>query len=290
MTTTVFRLDGNVGRLAADSRVSLPDKYGIVKKAFDLPNYHKVVNLGNAIYGFAGTNIFYGEFLRNYDIAVSDPHFLLDALVLKAKQVRAQFGMLKYDGELRQFCYSPPTNGQFEINLNSNSKTLSVAHYAIGSGKNSKSYKKFRLNRNAQLPIFKIISANNAAIKKKGLAPISAKLIKSELNADEGRMLSLACNENGGDVFTGGQVRIVEINKSKFTSKEDALQQADILRELDEIAKESGLVCTSPIYAQKEIETLEAAGVSPISGLNSSSLEKSELFKSISKSIDNALF
>ena len=289
MTTTVFRLDDKVGRIGSDSRVSFIYDSGGVKRVFDSPDYFKIANIDGKLYGFAGANMMFKVFLMHYDYLFSDPDLVLDSLVAIAKENKIQFAMLRFDGELREFAYSPPQQGEFELLLTSKSKPLDTKYYAIGSGKHSKEYRKFRLSRRAQTPIIKIITANKTAIKKIKDVGIAKKIGQEQFSLDESRLLSQACQNHGGDIFTGGEVRIME-NGLSITTADIAKNQVEILDNLDRLAKSEGAVCASPICAEREIENLLKLGVNPLESQDfSAGLNKSEIYKSISNAIKNTL-
>jgi len=275
--------------MGSDSRVSWIDNYGLLAKVADSPDYYKVANINNVLFGFAGTNSMYKVFLQNYEHAVEDSTKLLDTLVAYASLNRIQFSMLRFDGELREFAFSPPdTQGANKIFLDSKSKVLETKMYAIGSGKYSKAYKSKRLNPMVCFPIKRIIGANQVALSKNKFKTVRAKLNGSPLTQDEASTIIQACKKAGGDVFTGGEVRVMESSKN-FTTAERAAEQVEILSELDSQAKSQGLTCASPINAEKEISQLRSLGVEPVRpGGVDPDIQKSELFKSISRSLESA--
>ncbi|GAA6183781.1 hypothetical protein [Aliiglaciecola sp. NS0011-25] len=289
MTTTVFRLDGRTGRIGSDSRVSFVDRYGNVTKVFDSENYFKIAKIDDVLYGFAGANLMYRLFLSNYKNVINNSDSVLDILVDIAKKNKIEFAMLRFNGELREFAHSPPRNGENEIFLTSNSEVLKTQHYAIGSGKNSKCYKKFRLSKAVQTPILKIIGANRKALNKTTIKEIAKKVGKSKFTADESRKIWNECNRLGGDIFTGGEVRIMENETSNMTAA-IAKDQVKILEDLDKTAKSNGVVCASPIYAEMEIQNLNNLGVSAVDpiGINPE-LKKSKIYEEIAAELKSFL-
>lgn len=290
MTTTAFRMDSeSVARMGSDSRVSWIDSYGLVAKVADSQDYYKVANINDVLFGFAGTNSMYRVFLENYGQAVTDSTTLLDTLVAYASLNRIQFSMLRFDGELREFAYSPPdSEGNNKIFLDSKSGVLNTKMYAIGSGKESKAYKSKRLNPMVCFPIKRIIGANSIALSKNKFKEVRAKLNGTPLTQDEARDIYRACRKAGGDIFTGGEVRVMERSKN-ITTAQKAAEQVKILNDLDSQAKSQGLICASPINAEKEISQLKSLGVNPVRpGGIDPEIQKSELFSSISRSLNGA--
>lgn len=280
MTTTVFRLDGKIARMASDSRVSYVDNgSGHVVKVFDSPDYFKVAAINDVLYGFAGANQIYKKFLQLYSYLEADSNGVMDALVHYASKKRIEFAMLRFDGELREFAHSPNQRSGSKILLNSFSKPLKTKHYAIGSGKHSKAYKKYRVNKAVQVPIYKIISANKTALGKIEQS-IAKKVGKQRFTSAESKVIFDACHANGGDIFTGGDVRIME-TKSTNMSAADAAKQVQILEHLDNIADSNGAVCASPIYADIEIANLEKLGVVPVESKKDKQIENSKIYSII---------
>lgn len=291
MTTTAFRMDSQgVARIGSDSRVSWVTGDGMVAKVSDSPDYFKIANINDVLYGFAGTNYIYKIFLQHYDAASNASDMLLDSLVALAKQNKIQFSFLRFDGELREFAYSPPdADGQNEIFLDSKSKPLSTKMYAIGSGKVSKMYRQGKMNPMVCYPIKRIIGANNTALSKKKYEEVRAKLNGTPLSEDEAILVYRACHKAGGDIFTGGEVRVME-RSTKVTTIDDAKKQVQILDQLDAQAKSQGLTCASPINAEKEISQLVSLGVNPVrAGEIDADLQESEIYKSVARSLESCL-
>ena len=288
MTTTAFRIDSkNIARMGSDSRVSWVTNDGYVAKVFDSPHYFKIANIGGALFGFAGANVIYKNFLSSYNDVLKDSNKVLDTLVAVAHYHKVQFTILRYDGELREFANSPPQNGRDEIFLDSGSPALGVKHYAIGSGHGSKMYKKNKINERVCFPIRKIIGANNRVLQKGRFAHIRAKVGKENFTQDESIEIFNACHIAGGDIFTGGEVRVMELAKS-VTTQEVATEQVKHLERFDADAKSQGYVCASPIYAQKEIEQLQRLNIAPVrSGGVDPEIRNSDLFERFSKAVQD---
>ncbi|WP_143872549.1 hypothetical protein [Catenovulum sediminis] len=266
MTTTIFRNDGDEARMASDSRVSLVSN-GLLVKWIDSPDFCKTIVINGVLYGFAGANIAFKWFLSLYDEVLQNADHVLDLVTYKSKLNNIQFNILKYDGELKLFANSPKNDfGQDEIYRLSTDAPLDVKVFAIGSGKNSKMYKAHKTNRNIQLPIFKIKTANERACKQKSLKEAISNILNTGLDAEVSKSIVQACHSKGGDIFTGGEVKMTNLNKNVVMgSKTDALQQVQVMDELDKIARNAGAVCASPIDAAYEIRQLKRLGQSPVS-------------------------
>lgn len=281
MTTTAFRKNKNEACMASDSRTSwIEPKKGYMLKWFDSPDYRKTITIDDVMYGFAGANVIYKLFLMNYTDRDSSLN-VLDLLVELAKRERVQFSILRFDGEaLKLIAYSPEDDfGNPEIYKISGDEPLNTNIYAIGSGKDSKMYKKHRSNEQAQAPVYKIIAANNNGLKKATCKRVMSKISKGHvLTEDESWDLFGACKNKGGDLFTGGKV-----NMSKNASKADIDRQVMIMDQMDKQAKAAGAVCASPINAALEKKNLESLGHSAVSDrkvkIDSSNIELFNLMK-----------
>ena len=282
MTTTTFRIDkNNIARMGSDSRVSWVTNKGLVVRVFDSPSYFKVANINGVLYGFAGTNFIFRKFLESYTDVVLDSNKVLDTLVALAHHNRIQFCLLRYDGELREFANSPAALGEKEIFLDSKSPPLQTKYHAIGSGRGSKMYNKNKTNNHVCLPIRKIIGANVKTLNKKQYAAIKSKIGVSDFTEDEAIAIFHACDRAGGDIFTGGEIRIMEKQRT-VTTQEAAAKQVQILKRIDGEAKSRGVVCASPINAAKEIAQLQNLGVAPVrKGGIDPSIKKSAMYKSM---------
>lgn len=259
MTTTIFRKIKNGAQMASDSRVSWIDKSNnLPTRWFDSKDYLKTITLDGVLYGFAGANVMFKMFMENYKNK-DDSINLLDTLVLFAKQNIVQFFIIRYgDDELKLFAYSPPNpneNDTQEIFRISKDPTIDKEFYAIGSGKHSKQYKKNRLNSSAQFPIRKIIAANLSGFKKAGVLELINKVTKSKLTPKESEQAYFACQNKGGDLFTGG-----EVNMSKNTNKQQLAEQVKIMDDMDKQAKANGAICASPVNAALEVAQLQSLG------------------------------
>jgi hypothetical protein len=218
--------------------------------------------IDDVLYGFAGTNAIFKIFLQMYTIR-EQSEFILDTAVELAKKNRVQFFIIKHDEEngLKLFAYSPGNDNNPEIFRISSDPIIDKNCYAIGSGKHSKEYKKHKLNKNAQMPILKIITANNLGLKKKGMLHLSKGTDSGELTLDESREAYLACHSKGGDLFTGGEISMSTSN----ISKTQIVEQITILDRMDQEAKQAGAVCSSPVNAAREVDHLKSIGQYSIS-------------------------
>lgn len=242
--------------MASDSRVSwVNNSLGIPTRWFDVSDFHKSVTIDGVVYGFAGTNAMFKMFLMMYSDKASS-EFLLDTIVEKARMLSIQFFIMRYDGvKLRLFAYSPKNDQGEEIYRISTNPEINQSYHAIGSGSQSKEYKRNRLNTSAILPIRKIIKANFAGMKKQGMLQLNKKVLQEEISPDESRDAFIACQAKGGDLFTGG-----EVNMSQLNSNTDIKKQINIMNDMDLMAKANNSVCASPINAGLEIEQLNRIG------------------------------
>jgi len=259
LTTTIFRKNNGVALMASDSRVSWVNKItNLPVRWFDSKDYLKTITLDGVLYGFAGTNVMFKMFMQGYKTKEESVHWL-DTLVESAKQNNCEFYMIRYgDSELQLFAYSPPKTNQNnteEIYLISKDPIINKSFFAIGSGKHSKEFKKYRLNSSAQLPIKKIIEANMAGFKKEGVLELLHKVTKSMLTTEESDKAFFACHGSGGDIFTGGVV-----NMSKSANTQQLENQIKIMDDMDSHAKANGAVCASPVNASLEIAQLNKMG------------------------------
>jgi hypothetical protein len=259
LTTIIFRKTKKGAQMASDSRVSWIDKSSnLPNRWFDSKDYLKTITLDGVMYGFAGANVMFKMFMEYYTTKSTSVN-LLDTLVLLAKQNVVQFFIIRYeDDELKLFAYSPPNpdeNYTQEIYRVSKDPNINKDFYAIGSGKHSKEYKKNRLNSSAQFPIRKIIDANLSGLKKAGVLKLVNKVIKSKLTSTESEQAYFACQNKGGDLFTGG-----EVNMSKGANKQQLAKQVKIMDEMDKLAKANGAICASPVNAALEVKQLNSLG------------------------------
>lgn len=269
MTTTIFRKNKSEACIASDSRVTLVDKeQNLPVKWFDSKDFLKNLIIDDVMYGFAGTNVMFKLFLENYG-SIDDSEFVLDTLVELAKQNEVQFFIIRYDGtNLKLFAYSPPHGGAPEIFRISTDPVITKGMFAIGSGKYSKEYKKNRVNKNVQVPIRKIISANQLGLKKARMLHLDTKVMSGAITLDESKRAFIACQKKGGDLFTGGEVKMT--NK---VTRQQMEEQVAILDRMDQQAKAVGAVCASPVDAQSEVKQLRAIGQYAVSP---NSIRKSE--------------
>ncbi|MGR5416072.1 hypothetical protein ACPV4W_05035 [Vibrio diabolicus] len=255
MTTTVFKKNKKEACIASDSRVSWVNDQGLPVKWFDPKDYRKTIMIDDVMYGFAGTNVMYKLFLENYT-SKEDSNFLLDSLVQLGKERQVQFFIMKYcDGELKLFAYSPPNHQNPEIYRISSDPAIGKDTYAIGSGKFSKEYRKNRTSKNAQLPIRRIITANGVGLKKHGMLDLEVKVAANLLSLDESRQAYFACQKRGGDLFTGGEIKM-----SKSATRQEIADQIKLLDQMDAESKANGAVCASPINATLEVKELHSIG------------------------------
>ncbi|MFT6987894.1 MAG: hypothetical protein ACJAT7_003759 [Psychromonas sp.] len=259
LTTTIFRKNISGAYMASDSRVSFVNNTNnLLQKWIDSKDYKKTVTLDGALYGFAGMNVMFKMFMTLHT-GKANSDSLLDALVDFAKQNVFQFFIIRYvDSELKLFAYSPPNpneNNEQEIYRISKDPSIPKDSYAIGSGKHSKKYKRNRLNSNILHPIREIIAANLAGFKKQGMLGLVDNGTINSLTPNESWEAYNICKNNGGDIFTGG-----EVNMSKGANKLELDKQIKIMDAMDKLAKESGSVCASPVNAVLEIEQLNSLG------------------------------
>ena len=190
---------------------------------------------------------------------------ILDTVVEIAKLNKIPFMIIRYDEQgLKMFAYSPPhpERGIPEIYKISKDSIIDTDIYAIGSGKESKMFAKHQKDKQPTVPIYKIISTNKSALTKKKYRA----LVRSV--SDEGKLLSPleskalheACNQKGGDLFTGGVV-----NMCKNATNKEIKDQIALMDQMDATAKAAGAVCASPINALREKRHLEALGQTAVS-------------------------
>lgn len=258
MTTTIFKSDKSGSSIASDSRVTLVDKYtNLPIQWFDNTDFLKSLCIDNVLYGFAGANTMFKQFLINYTTKEESEN-LLDSLVEVACQDKIQFFIMRFDGTLKLFAYSPPdlsNPNSDEIYRVSTDPIIDKSTYAIGSGKYSKEYKKNIMNKNAQVPIRKIISANVVGLKKAGMVELSITDSSGPMTTDVSEKAFFACLQKGGDLFTGGEVRM-----TKHANKEIIDNQISVLDNMDMKAKAVGAVCASPVNASFEVAQLKSLG------------------------------
>lgn len=246
-------------QMASDSRVSWVDKENhLITRWFDSKDYLKTISLDGVLYGFAGVNSFFKTFLENYNTK-GDSVALLDSLVVIAKNMSAEFYILRYDTDLQLFAHSPKAigeNGSEEIFRFSKDPVINKDLYAIGSGARSQKYKANRLNSSAAFPIRKIIDANAKGLKKANVLHLLSKVATDKLTPEESRSAYQACSSTGGDLGTGGEVNMA----TNAINKKQLAQQVAIMNKMDSQAKANNAVCASPINAASEIKKLNAMG------------------------------
>ena len=209
------------------------------------------------MYGFAGTNLIFKEFLKNYTTK-ADSVSLLDTLVQFSKDNKMQFFMIRYeDNELKLFAYSPyfPEINAPEIFRISKDPAIPDSIFAIGSGKHCRTYKKSKVNLDPQVPIREIIRANTRGLKKNRMLDLINGSVTRKLTLEESRLAYQACNDQGGDIFTGGEIRV-----TNQISQHQIHDQIRVMDAMDKQAKASNAVCASPINAHLEIKQLERMG------------------------------
>ncbi|WP_271273837.1 hypothetical protein [Aliamphritea hakodatensis] len=262
MTTTIFRKKGKEAVIAADTRVSRMNHNGHIVSWNDVRSYLKCIKIGGALYGFAGTNRIFTAFLQEYSEVITDSNHVLDTLVEAAKEVGYQFYIMRYDGTLQVFAYSAPdpSRNQPEIKRTSNEPPINKSSFAIGSGQYSRMYKKFRTQGGAQLPIHKIITANLKAIQEQNLHDIATKANSVILDDDDAIKISLACDQHGGDLATGGHINMTNKQDNLKMERELVEQQVELLQALEKSASAAGLVCASPFDATEEAARLQKLG------------------------------
>jgi ATP-dependent protease HslVU (ClpYQ) peptidase subunit len=245
--------------MASDSRVSWVDaKTHLITRWFDSKDYLKTISLDGVLYGFAGVNSFFKTFLENYNTK-GDSVDLLDSLVVIAKNMGAEFYILRYDTNLQLFAHSPEVIGEHgneEIFRISKDPIINKDLYAIGSGAHSQKYKAHRLNSSAAFPIRKIVDANTKGLKKANVLHLLSKVAKDKLTPEESRRVFQACSSKGGDLGTGGEVNMT----TNAINKKQLAQQVAIMNKMDGQAKANGAVCASPINAASEIKKLNDMG------------------------------
>jgi hypothetical protein len=270
LTTTIFRKDGNTACIACDSRVTwIENDSGFPLRWFDSTDFRKAIIIDDVMYGFAGSNAMFKIFLEHYSNR-DDSEFVLDTVVKLAKGYRVQFFIIRYDGvELKLFGYSPKSEIYPEIFRSSADPSIPKSCYAIGSGKESKEYKKHKISKNAQLPIMKIISANSKGLKKAGMLDLNERVAKGNLDLELSKQAYFACQNKGGDLFTGG-----DVNMSQSATREQITEQVAIMNRMDQEAKANGAVCASPINATLEVQQLKSMGLKAVSDNRIDSSEK----------------
>lgn len=297
MTTTIFRRTktGKVftASIASDSRVSLLID-NLVVQWFDDTNIEKNIRIDDNLFGFAGTNVLYKMFLERYYL-VSDTDRLLDMIIEVAKSRKAQFFILKYNitlDELKLFAYSPPiddgANDAPEIYRISKDPVITKSVYAIGSGKDSKAYKKNHGHKIPRYPISQIISANDLGLRKQNLLQLLEEVKVRHLTYDEAGNAYRACFGKGGDLFTGGEI-IMSSSAMNATAKKVA-EQVALLNAMDKSSKAQGAVCASPINASLEVRELHSMGQRAVSEHKIEWTEESlALFQDLAASFDSSM-
>lgn len=288
MTTTIFKKNKKLACIASDSRVTLVDKESNLPiRWFDDQEFLKTLTIDDVMYGFAGCNAMFKIFLAHYTCK-EDSEILLDTLVELAHKNQVQFFIIRYDGQLKLFAYSPPnpsTTENSEIFRVSTDPVIDKSTYAIGSGKFSKEFKRNQTNPSAQVPIRKIISANQLGLRKAGMLDLARNLTSGDITLDDSRQAYLACFNKGGDLFTGGEVRMTQ-----NATREMIQKQVAILERMDQQAKAVGAVCASPVNAGLEIKQLASIGqyaISPEKG--KLSVNHSALFKDMQEALNASI-
>ena len=137
----------------------------------------------------------------------------------------------------------------------SSDPAIPIGYYAIGSGGNSKMYKKHKTERCPTIPIRKIIKANIEGLRKQGMINLEEILSKRALTQEESRYAFLACSNKGGDLLTGGEIKVCQ-----NTEKVNLAKQIEIMDKMDQQAKAQGAVCASPFNANAEVIKLNSFG------------------------------
>ncbi|ENN99304.1 MULTISPECIES: hypothetical protein [Pseudoalteromonas] len=288
MTTTAFRKVDGEAKMASDSRSTMVClNTNLPLKWMDTDEYLKTIRIDDSLYGFAGTNLVFKMFLMKYKNKESSIE-LLDSLVEYSKVNSMQFFIMRYDclsDELRVFSYSPKNQRDPEIYKISSDNILDTDFYAIGSGKVSKYYKKYKLESCPTVPIEKIIEANNEALNRGGLGHISNLAAVGPIERSISEQAYQLCKKRGGDIFTGGKV-----NMSINASANKIAEQVAIMDKMDKNAKALGAVCASPIDAQQEVKQLNRLGHSAIStGTVEMTPERKDLFKDLDAIFNQAI-
>jgi ATP-dependent protease HslVU (ClpYQ) peptidase subunit len=286
LTTTVFRKRNDKAQMASDSRVTWVDKESNLPiKWFDSIDYLKTIAIDNVLYGFAGANAMFKAFLIHYKTKESSM-FLLDSLVVIAKEKRFQFSIIRYDADyLRLFSHSPVSDKFPEIYRISSDPPINRNHYAIGSGSQSKMYKRFKIKECSKLPIRKIINANIEGLRKKGMLNVDKIVSVRRLTDEESQGAYYACAKKGGDIFTGGEIRVC-----KESNDMQIAEQIDIMNKMDAQAKAAGAVCASPFNASLEVKQLEKMGQYAVSQHQvEMSGERKALLDQIGKTLQNSI-
>lgn len=259
--------------MASDSRVTWlnPETHEPIRW-FDSPNFLKTLVIDDVVYGFAGTNAMFKLFLNFYTTKETS-EFLLDTVVQQAKASNLHIFIIRYDAAgLKLFAYSKNEKTSAEVLRISSDPIIERNHYAIGSGKYSKEYKKNRQNMHAHLPIRKIIQANMLGLRKAGMITL-CKTSSGNLTPDEAKRAALACHKKGGDLYTGGDVKM-----ATSMTKKQVQEQVAIMDAMDKQAKAAGAVCASPVYTDFEAKQLQAMGQDAVSrNLIEQSAERSAL-------------
>lgn len=272
MTTTVFRNSNGKVTMASDSRVTWVNQDNLPIQWFDSTDYLKTLMIDGVMYGFAGTNMIFKMFLKTYT-TVEQSEFALDSAVLFAKKKGIQFFIIRYDGALKLFAYSPPGGNNPEIFRMSKDPEIKKSTYAIGSGKYAKEFTRNKMAPHAQVPVRRIISANLLGLKNiPGFSQASA---SQKLTPEQSINAYHACKRKGGDIFTGG-----EVNMSQHVTHHQVQKQIDILERMDNQAKAVGAVCASPVDAILEVNQLRQMGQYSVSPFKiESSPERDVLLK-----------
>ena len=263
MTTTIFRKrHKKPAVMASDTRVSYLNSNGKIAKWDDVDEFLKCVDIGGVLYGFAGTNIIFAEFLKEYDLIINRSDFWLDSLVEFAKHIGVQFYIMRYDGSLQLFAYSraDPGSDQPEIKRTSRDQAVNSKTFAIGSGRFSKMYKENKGKGGAQLPIRRIVGANLKAIARCNLKDVVKKAKNATLNDKESEKIAFACYEEGGDLPTGGKINMTTKQSDIQMERELVGEQVKLLEGLEDAASSNDLRCASPFDAAEEAARLNSMG------------------------------
>ncbi|MUK47568.1 hypothetical protein GNP85_00035 [Aliivibrio fischeri] len=226
--------------MAADTRVSFADENGRVVSWTDYKDYRKAIDVNGVLYGFAGLNDYYEELLEELNIGSNDID-VLDFLSQQAKKENHSFIVMRYETDFRIF-------GHLDNTLyDSTSTALNVEYHGIGSGANSRIYKKHRNNNSPLIPIRKIIETNEKAIKQ---ATKNGASINKEHYAT-------ICAQAGGDNGTGGVINMTTAQKTNAIIQE----QLTTLRSIGTEAASLGAVAVCSMDESFEKQKLDKLGV-----------------------------
>lgn len=266
--------------MASDSRVTwVNPKTNLPLRWFDSPDFLKTITLDGVQYGFAGSNAMFKVFLIKYTTKEKS-EFLLDTVVQAAKELNLHIYIMRYENpELKLFAYSRDEKNSSEILRIASDPLIDRKYFAIGSGKFSGEYKKNRLNNNAHQPIYRIINANRLGLKKAGMINLHNRTSSGVLTPEQSEQAHHACNKKGGDLYTGGEVKMTQ-----SATKKQIQDQVAILDSMDKQAKAAGAICASPVYTSLEVQQLKSLGQYAISpNVIEQTAERAELLEEMQK-------